>query len=225
MTNNEREIIKACEEEPSLIFNLIKGNKLGLVQYLLDRNPKMINTCDIAGNDVMMKLLQVKEYDLVLKYIKKRSWYVNHQNFDGNTIGHKLAKDNSIGALKIVDKLTKRSNYMADIKNNNGETALDRAINNNYTSIAFKFLENKKCTNIDMSSFMNLYNTYIKNNYYGKYSKLTNLEIIVKNLNKKELCPNLRDLINKIMDNIDSIKNDIIKGSGVFLDSIVNSLV
>ena len=57
------------------------------------------------------------------------------------------------------------------------------------------------------------------------YSKLTNLEIIVKNLNKKELCPNLRDLINKIMDNIDNIKNDIIKGSGVFLDSIVNSLV
>ena len=167
MTNSEKEIIKACEEEPSLIFNLIKGGKFELMDYLIEKNPKMINTCDTAGNDVMMKLLQLKEYDLVLKYINKRSWYVNHKNLDGNTLGHKLAKDNSIGALKIVDKLTKKSNYMADIKNNMGETALDRAINNNHTSIAFKFLENKKCTNINMSSFMNLYNTYIKNNYYG----------------------------------------------------------
>ena len=225
MTCSEREIVKACEEEPLLIFNLIKGEKIGLVDYLIENNPTIINTCDNAGNDVMMRLLNIGEYDLVLKYMNKRSWNVNHQNLDGNTIGHKLAKDNSIQALKIVDRLTKKSNYIPDIKNLKGETALDRAINNNHTSIAFKFLENKKCNDIDITSFMNLYNTYIKNNYYGKYSKLTNLEIIVKNLNKKELCPILRDLINKIMDNIDNIKNDIIKGSGLFLDNIINSLV
>ncbi|MBQ2639820.1 MAG: hypothetical protein IJF92_03560 [Bacilli bacterium] len=225
MTVNQKEIIKSCEDEPLLIFNLIKTEKFYLVDELITKNSSLINTCDYAGNNVMMRLLKAKEYGLVLKYMSKRNWNVNHQNLDGNTIGHILAKDSSIQALKIVDKLTKKTNYMANIRNKKGKTALDIAINSNYTAVAFKFLSNKKFDNIDMISFMNLYNTYIKNNYYGKYSKLSNLEIIIKSLKKKELCPILRDLINKIIENIDNIKNDIIKGSGLFLDNIINSLV
>ena len=112
MLYDEKTAIKACEDEPSLIFTLIRTGKYEYVDKIISNNIIDINTVDEAGNDVMMKLLKLHEYDLVLKFMKKRSWKVNHQNYDGDTFGHILAKDNSIAALKVVEQLIKKQNYI-----------------------------------------------------------------------------------------------------------------
>ena len=80
----------------------------------------------------------------------------NHQNIDGNTFGHILALDDSVAALKVVEQLTKKKNYIPNIKNNKGETVLDRAINSNYVFTAFKILEDKRFNSIDVVSFKKL---------------------------------------------------------------------
>ena len=56
-----------------------------------------------------------------------------------------------------------------------------------------------------------------------KYSKLNNLEIIVDNLEKKELNSTMTDLINNICDNMDSIKNDILNNNSRILNNLINS--
>ena len=76
---------------------------------------------------------------------------------------------------------------------------------------------------IDVFSFKNLINASINNTYYGKYSKLNNLEIIVDNLEKKELNSTMTDLINNICDNMDSIKNDILNNNSRILNNLINS--
>lgn len=217
---------KACEEDPSLIFELIKQNQFEIVEELVTNRKVNINTYDQAGNDIMCRLLKAKQHDLVLKLMSKRNWDVNHQNLDGNTFGHILAKDNSIYSLKIVEKLTKNKKYIPNIKNNKGETVLDRAINSNYIYTALKILEDKKFNNIDVISFKNLCNAYIKNAYYGKYSKINNLEIILESLDKKEdLLPSMEKLLSDIKKNLDLIKYDIMKNNSKVLESVINSSV
>ena len=129
----------------------------------------------------------------------------------------------SVTALKIVEQLTKKKNYIPNIKNNKGETVLDRAINSNYVFTAFKILEDKRFNNIDVLSFKRLCNTCVKNTYYGKYAKLNNLEVIVNSLEKKDLDSTLRIIVNEISDNLDSIKTEIIKNKSLLLDSIIDS--
>ena len=120
MFYDEKQALRACEEEPSLIFELIKEGYYHLVDELISKNKVDINTVDFAGNDVVARLLKAKQYDLVLKFIRKRSWNLNHQNLDGNTIGHLLVKDTSVSALKILEHLTKSKRYLLNIKNKNG---------------------------------------------------------------------------------------------------------
>ena len=224
MFYDEKQALKACEEEPSLIFELIKEGYYHLVDELISKNKVDINTVDVAGNDVVARLLKAKQYDLVLKFIRKRSWNLNHQNLDGNTIGHLLVKDTSVSALKILEHLTKNKRYLLNIKNKNSETVLDRAIHNQSAFQALKILEEKRFNNIDVLSFKGLYQLCIKNNYYGKYSKLTNLENIVDSLEKKEsLVPSMRQLLDKIVDNMEIIKHDLMENKFSLLDNIINS--
>ena len=223
MCSNERRLVEACLEEPSLIFNIIKHGNYDLLNELIESNKINVNLVDSVGNNVLMKLLKAKQYDLVIKLMKKRNWDVNHTNEEGDTFGHLLARDNSVGALRVVEMLTKKKNYVPNIKNNKGETALDKAINNNYLYIAFKILDDKRFNNIDVISFINLYNACIKNSYYGKYSKLNNLEIIVESLEKKELSPNLRQIVDKINDNMDVIKDDLLNNKHSMLDAIIDA--
>ena len=61
--------------------------------------------------------------------------------------------------------------------------------------------------------------------YYGKYSKINNLEIIVENLEKKDLSPSLRHIVDNISDNMDLIKNDIMNNKHTILDTIIDSFV
>lgn len=224
MFYDEKQALKACEDEPSLIFDLIKEGYYELVDELITRNKVDINIVDGAGNDVIARLLKVKQYDLVLKFIRKRTWDPNHQNLDGNTLGHILVKDGSIASLKIIEQLTKNKNYLLNIKNNNGETVLDRAISNNYIYPALKILEAKRFNNIDVLSFKNLYRACIKNTYYGKYSKLNNLETIVDSLEKKEdLMPSMQKLLSNITDNLDVIKYEIMQNESNLLEKMINS--
>ena len=225
MFKSDKEMLSACSDDPSLIFTLIKQGEMESVELLIDENIVNINQCDSVGNDVITRLLKAKEYDLVLKFMKKKNWDVNHQNVEGNTFGHILAQDNSISVLNIVDQLTKKTNFKPNIKNNNGETILDKAINNNYICTAFKFLEDKRFNNIDIFSFQKLFNVCIKNSYYGRYSKLNNLEIIVTNLDKKELVPNMQKLVDEIKKNMTIIRDELLNNKSKLLESLINSFV
>ena len=50
----------------------------------------------------------------------------------------------------------------------------------------------------------------IKSNKYGKYSKLTNLEIIVNNLTDKKLLPRMEQLIEFIKTNFEIIRQEVL---------------
>ena len=217
------QISNACKDDPSIIFNLIKEGNYELAYNLVNKNIVNINTVDGIGNDVVTRLLRAKQYDYVLELMKKKNWDVNHQNYEGNTFGHILAQDNSIMAGKVAEQLTKKSNYLPNIKNKNGKSAMDIALSNNYLCTAFKILEDKRFNEIDIFSFKNLFNVSIQNKDYGKYSRITNLEIIVENLDKKDLSSNIKKIIEVIKSNMETIKWEIMNNKYNILDTIINS--
>jgi len=217
------EIYDNCKEDPTLIFQYIKQGDYELVYNLIDKNIVNINTIDSIGNDVVTRLLKAKQYEYVIMLMKKKNWDVNNQNDEGNTFGHILAMDNNPMAVKVVEALTKKSNYIPNLKNKKHETAMDIALNNNYLCTAFKLLEDKRFNEIDFSSFKNLFMTSIENKYYGKYSKITNLEIIVDSLEKKDLSDTMNDLIECIVENLEKIKIDIMNNKSYTIDAIINS--
>ena len=224
MFYSEQQAVDVCTGEPSLIFGLIKRCNFDEVEKLLDSNKINVNTCDGAGNDVVTRLLKAKQYELVLKFMKKRNWDVNHQNVEGNTFGHILALDNSVGALKVVEQLKKKKNFVPNIKNNKGETILDKAISNSYIYTAFKILEDKRFNDIDLVTFKRLCHMCVENTSYGKYSRLNNLEVIVEHLEKKNLDGYMSKLLSVIIENMDIIKVDILRDRYSVLEGIINSM-
>ena len=225
MYNDKLDLYESCSEDPTLVFTLIKKGYFDVIDELIDEKKIDANLCDSVGNDVCMRLLKAKQYDLVIKLMKKRNWDVNHQNELGDTFGHILALDNDFRSIKVIDQLTKKKNYSPNIKNNMGDTSFDIAINNNYLISAIKFLEDKRFDNIGIGSFKKLYKVSIKNSTYGKYSKINNLTLIVNSLEKKELSIEIRDIVDQINDNMDSIKEDLLRDSNRFLDSIINNSI
>lgn len=221
--NNKNELYNEVSSEPSLIFSYIKLGNYELAYDLVNKNIVNINTVDFLGNDVVTRFLKAKQYEYVIQLMKKKNWNVNNQNDEGNTFGHILAMDNSPMALKVVEALTKKSNYIPNLKNKKHETALDIALNNNYLCTAFKLLEDKRFNDIDFLSFRNLFMASIENKCYGKYSKITNLEIIVESLEKKELDSTMKELIDNISDNLDRIKNDIMNNRNYTIESIISN--
>ena len=156
--------MRAVEEEPSLIFELIKEGHIDLVDRLLKRKKVDINTCDDAGNSVLVRLLRHGDYDVVLNHMGNKDWDVNHQNLDGNTFAHYLVSINYVNVMEIIKKLTRNKDFLPNIKNNKGETILDKSINDNYIYTTVKILEDSRFDNIDVVSFKNLYDT-IKSNF------------------------------------------------------------
>ena len=223
MSNERQQLLDTCKEDPSLIFTYIKQGQYREVGEIIASNVVSINLLDNVGNDVMTRLLKAKQYDLVLALMKKKNWNVNNQNIEGNTFAHVLAADNSVMAIKVAEQLMNKSNYLPNIKNNNGDTALDLALRNNHLCLAFKILEDKRFTNINMISFRNLFNITVSNKLYGKYSKISNLEIIVNSLLKKDLDSELKGLIRYIKNNMEAIKSTILNNRTVILDSIINN--
>lgn len=226
MLYDEKKITKMVEADSSLIFELIKDGYFELVDKILSKKKVSINTVDVAGNDVLVRLLKVKQYDLVLKYMRRKEWNVNHQNHDGNTFAHILVTVNYVNVIKIIKELKKNKDFSPNIKNDKGQTILDKSINENYIYTTIKILEDNRFNNIDISSFKKLYNTYINSTYYGKYSKLNNLEIIIDNLEKKKgLVPSIQKLIDLINENMELIKNEILDNKTTNLEVMINSFL
>ena len=212
-----------CEDDPSLIFSLIKEGEWEVIEKILDNNKSYLNILDINGNNVIMCLLKYKQYDLVLKYINDVD--INHQNNDGDTIMHLLATINYVNIKEIIENILKNDIIDLNIKNNFGETILDKSINNHYLYTTMKILENNKFNSIDVYSFKHLYEEYIKSNEYGKYSKLSNLEVILDNLENKRLLPRMKKLLYLIEYNKDGIKKEFSDSKTEKIDNIINHVV
>lgn len=223
MFYNETVTMNQVEEDPSLVFLLIKEGHTDFIDKLLSKKIVSINVVDDVGDSLMMKLLRVGRYDLVLKYMKNKDWNINHQNADGDTFAHILVTINYVNVVDIIKALKKNKDFIPNIKNNAGETILDRSINDQYIYTAVKILEDSRFDNIDILSFKNLYDTYIKSKEYGKYARLTNLDMILENLTKKNLLPRMEVLIHTIHDNYEVIKNELICDNLKMMDDIINT--
>lgn len=224
MFYDETKTINACEEEPSLIFDLIREEHFELVDLLLSKKKVDINICDDNGNNVLVRLLRKGQYELVLKHMKNKNWNVNHQNQDGDTFAHILVLYNYVNVMDIIKTLKRKKDFMPNIKNKKGETILDKSINDNYIYTTIKILEDRRFNNIDIVSFKNIYETYIKTNNYGKYTKLTNLQIIIDSLEDKKLLPRMERLLKDLKNQFNDIKQGLIDNNITLLDTIVNNL-
>lgn len=222
----EEQAILACEEDPSLIFELMKEGHFHLVDNLLKKEKVSVATLDNDGNNVLMKLAKLHQYELVFKYLSKDEDITNHQNNEGNTLLHILATRNYMKVAPIIKKLKRNDNLAWNLKNNEGKTILDIAIEKDNLVTAFKILEDKRFNNIDVMSFLSFYKTFIKSKEYGKYTKLSNLEIMVSNLeNKNELLPMMDRLVNMILENFDHIKNELMKNKLTSMDNIIHEVL
>ncbi len=212
-----------CDSDPSLVFSLIKENDVEVLNRIISKDGFDFTICDLDGNNIIMCLLKNKQYDLVLKYMDKVD--INHQNKDGDTLAHILVGLNYVSVKEILEKVLNDKRFILNIKNKNGETILDKSIHNNYLYTTIKILSNKRFNSIDVYSFKNLYETYIKSNNYGKYSKLSNLEIILDNLENKPLMPRMKKLLRNIYKNLDVIKSDLNVSKTENLDNIINGVI
>ncbi len=226
MFYSEEQAMSACSDEPSLVFELIKQGETELVDELLSNKIVDINTKDEKGNDVLTRLLRHGDYDIVLKYISSEDWNINNQNNDGETFVHILAKINYLDVINIIKKLEKNKRIDLNIINNFGMTALDNSIESGNIYTTMKILENKKFTTIGVLSFKNLYDAFIKSKSYGKYSKITNMEIIIDNLdNKKRLKGDIKELVSYLSNNKESLKEAIYEDKTSYLDNVINELI
>ena len=212
-----------CDSDPSLVFSLIKENDVEVLNRIISKSDFDFTICDEDGNNIVMCLLKNKQYDLVLKYMDKVD--INHQNKDGDTLAHILVGLNYVSVKEILEKVLNDKRFILNIKNKNGETILDKSIHNNYLYTTIKILSNKRFNSIDVYSFKNLYETYIKSNNYGKYSKLSNLEIILDNLENRPLMPRMKKLLRNIYKNLDVIKSDLNVSKTENLDNIINGVI
>ena len=221
MFYDEKQAIEKVEEEPSQIFNLIDEGHLELVDKILRKKSTDINLINDNEEDILSYLLKKNHYDLVLKHMKKKEWDVNHQDKNGNTFAHILVTKKYLEVIDIIKQLHKNKNFLPNIRNKQGQTILDRSINNNYIYTTVKILEDERFNNIDLVSFKNLYENYIKNDNYGTYSKMNNLEVIVDNLKDKELLPKLTKIINSLTNNFEEVKKLVKLGDIKTLDNMI----
>ena len=226
MFYNETKTMELVGEDPSLVFELIKEGHIEFVDMLLKKKIVDINTCDDAGNNILVRLLKCGAYDVVLNHMGNGDWDVNHQNLDGNTFAHVLVSINYVNVIDIIKKLRKNKEFLPNIKNNKGETILDKSINDNYIYTTVKILEDSRFNNIDVVSFKHLYDTYVKSNKYGKYSKLTNLEIIVNSLTDKKLLPRMEKIIEFIKSNFELIKEEVLNSEkSTRIDEVIRNVL
>ena len=217
--------VSLCTNDNSLIFKLIKEDEKSVVKRVLQEPHFNYNICDTNGNSLIMWLLKGKYYDELLNILDNPKVDINHQNNDGDTFAHMLVMINYLEVKEIIEKLLKRVEFMPNIKNNKGETILDKSINNNYIYTTAKILSDRRFNNINMVSFKNLYDTYIKSNNYGKYSKIDNLTLIVNNLQRKDLNDSLALLIRLFRINRKVIYEEITNSDTSRMDFLIDYVV
>ncbi len=225
MFYDETKTINACESDPSLIFELLKEEHISLIDKILSKKSFDINTTDEDGNSILMKLLKKGQYEIVLKHIKNKKWDINHQNNDGDTFAHLLLSMKSLQVIDIYQELKKNKKFTPNIVNKNGETILDESIKNGYTYVTAKVLEDDRFNEVGVHSFKKYYDTYVKTRNYGSYSKLNNLELLIDNLESKEISPKVKEIINYFKDNFDAIKEEVINNKTKKMDKYINDVL
>lgn len=225
MFYDETKTINACDADPTLVFELLKEDHIQIIDKILSRKTFDINVVDIDGNNILTKLLKKGQFDVVLKHIKDKRWDINHQNNDGDTFAHILVSMKSINILDIYKELKKNKNFLPNVKNNNGETILDKAIQSNSTFMTSKILEDSRFNEVGIASFKKYYDTYVKSNKYGKYTKINNLEMIIGNLKNKEVSPKVKAIINYLKDNFATIKEEVKNNKTKSMDSYINEVL
>lgn len=225
MFYDETKTINACDNDPSLIFELLKEEHMELLDRIISRKSFDINTCDNDGNNILMKLLKKGQFDLVLKHLKNKNLNINHQNIEGNTLSHILLSLKSIKVVDVYKEIRKHKEFDPNIKNNDGETILDISIKNESTYLTSKILWDSRFNEVGVVSFKKYYDAYIKNSAYGKYSKLCNLELIVGSLSLRELPPKVKMIINYLKDNFDMIKQEVINNKTKSIDLYLNEVL
>ena len=223
MFYDETKTISACDDDPTLVFEAIKLELKELVDKILSRKTFDYNVVDENGNDVMMRLLKKGYYDVVLNHMNDKRWNVNHQNNNGDTFAHILVSMDYSKVVEIIKTLLKNKEFIPNIRNNEGETILDKSINSCSIYTTTKILKDKRFDSVGVFSFKKLYDTYIKSNIYGKYTKLTNLEMIVDNLDGREIAPQVKEIIEKIKSNFVTIKEEVINNKTDSMDLIINT--
>ena len=225
MFYDETKTINACDNDPSLIFELLKEEHMELLDKIISRKNFDINVCDIDGNNILMKLLKKGQFDLVLKHIKNKRVDINHQNNEGNTLAHILLSLKNIRVVDVYKELRKIKRFDPNIKNKEDETILDISIKNESTYLTSKILWDSRFNEVGVVSFKKYYDAYIKNSAYGKYSKLCNLELIVGSLSVRELQPKLKMIIDFFKENFDIIKQEVINNKTKSMDLYLNEVL
>ena len=223
MFYDEIQAIEKCEEDPSQIFNLIDEGHMELVEKVLSKKWSSINVTNENGDDVISYLLKKNYYNLVLTNMKKKDWDVNHQNKDGDTFAHILVTKNYLDVRDLTKELHKKKSFIPNIRNKNGETILDKSLNRDNIYTTIEILKDKRSNNIDLVSFKNLYEKYVKSEEYGAYSKMTNLEAIISSLKNKPLLPKLNKIIEELTNDLDEIKKKLKQGDMKTLDDMIYS--
>ena len=225
MFYDETKTINACDNDPALIFELLKEEHMELLDRILSRKSFDINVVDNEGNNILMKLLKKGYFDIVMKHLKNKDLDINHQNNLGNTLSHILLSINNIKTVDIYKEIRKNKKFNPNIKNYEGETILDISIKNESTYITSKILWDSRFNEVGLASFKKYYDAYIKNSAYGKYSKLCNLELIVGSLSVRDLTPKVKKIIDYFRENFDIIKEEVInnktKSMDVYLDEVI----
>ena len=225
MFYDEEKAINACDNDPSLIFELLKEEHMDLLDKIISKKNFNINTVDIDGNNIVMKLLKKGYFNLVLKHLKNKSLDINHQNNEGNTLAHILLASNNIKIVDIYNELRKNKKFNPNILNNDGETILDISIKNESTYMTSKILWDSRFNEVGVVSFKKYYDAYIKNSAYGIYSKLCNLELLVGTLSIREVSPKVKMIINYLKNNFDIIKEEVKNNKTKSIDSYLNEVL
>ncbi len=225
MFYDETKTINACDADPSLIFELLKEEHIELIDKILSRKTFDINVVDEQGNNILMKLLKKGYFEIVLKHIKDKRWDINHQNNDGDTFAHILVTIKSLNTLDIYKEIKKNKDFIPNLRNNKGETILDKSVVNSSTYMTSKILEDSRFSEVGVLSFKRLYDTYVKNSSYGQYSKINNLEMIICGLEDKEISPKVKMIINYLKENFDEIIEEVKNNKTRRMDNFLNRVL
>ncbi len=221
MFYDELKTISDCDDDPSILFLLLKEGHVELIDKILSKKKIDLNIVDDEGDNFIMKLLKRGHFKLVLKHINNKKIDINHQNKEGNTFAHILVSFSNPLIIDILKIIKKRKEFEPNIRNNNGETILDISLESGYSSTIFNILEDERFSEVGVLSFMNLYKKFIKTKEYGIYSKVSNIELIIDSLEDKEVAPKVKDVIKYFKENFDEIKENVFSNKTKELDKYV----
>ena len=216
--------IKAAEEDPSIIFELIKTDNDELLNHMLDESLIDVNLVSSNNDSLAIKLLKSAKYELVLKVIKNKNWNVNYQNDDKETFGHILAKINNVAVVPVFKELKKNKNFDINLRNKDDKTIFDISVESHNAYVSTKIIEDERFNDINIFEFLKFYETYIDTNEYGKYSKINMIESIL-NMDGRYVNTRMQELLNHLKDNFKNIKKDIENDDYNLLKSIIKECI